>query len=89
MPLQDTFQRQVWCRIAAAQDASLSARMARWLDGMCSLLVRPVMATAAVLVMAAVGAWLGSADAHSVPNGKLAYVASVSPFAHFQGGGSQ
>ena len=81
IPLHGPFQMEVWGRIAAARDATLAARFTRWMQGFSDHFERPVAATAALLIMTAGGAWLGSRAEQSAPYGKLAYVQSVSPFA--------
>ena len=81
IPLHSSFQMEVWGRIAAARDANLAARFTRWMEGVSNHLERPMAATAALLIMTASGAWLGSRAEQSAPDGKLAYVQSVSPFA--------
>jgi hypothetical protein len=82
IPLHASFQTEVWGRIAAARDATFAARFARWVEIFSHLLERPLAATTALLMMTAGGAWLGSRAVEPEPSGKLAYVQSVSPFAH-------
>ena len=82
IPLHASFQTEVWGRIAAARDSTYAARFARWVEGFSHLLERPLAATTALLMMTAGGAWLGSRAVEPEPSGKLAYVQSVSPFAH-------
>ena len=80
VPLPGAFQSDVWRRIAVDQESTLTARLARILDPILSLLNRPIAATASVVLMVSAGLWLGSLGAHPGRDGKLAYVESVSPF---------
>lgn len=89
IPLHGSFQAEVWRRIATAQSATLSARLAQVAEGFFALLGRPAMAMAAVLTMVVAGGWFGLKDTPPSMSGKLAYVASVSPFAGHQTGGHQ
>lgn len=89
VPLPGTFQVEVWRRIAVSQEAALPVRISRWMDGFFNLLVRPTVATAAVLLMISAGAWLGSVGSDAGRDGKQAYVQSVSPFAQTHEGGHQ
>lgn len=89
IPLHGSFQAEVWRRIATAQSATLSARLAQVLEGFFALLERPAAALVAVLAMVGAGAWLGIKDPPPNVSGKLAYVASVSPFADHQAGEQQ
>ena len=82
IPLHVSFQTEVWGRIAAARDATYAARFTRWVEGFSHLLERPLAATTALLMMTAGGVWLGLRAEEPESSGKLAYVQSVSPFAH-------
>ena len=83
VPLPGTFQAEVWRRIAVAQEATFSARLAQWTESVFGALVRPAWAAAAVAVMASTGAWLGlKGPGDTSTDGRVAYVQSVSPFAH-------
>jgi|GEM_PF-656602 len=81
VPLPGIFQYEVWRRIAAAQESTLMARLARTLEPILALLSRPIAASASMVLMVSAGLWLGSLGMDPVRDGKLAYVASVSPFA--------
>ena len=80
IPLHGSFQTDVWGRIAAAREATNATRYTRWMEAFSNLLERPLAATTALMVMTAGGVWLGSRAEEPGPDGKFAYVQSVSPF---------
>lgn len=86
VPLPGTFQSEVWRRIAVAQESTLAGRFTRLLDSLMSGLTQPVAASAVILTMISGGLWFGSLGEDPVRDAKLAYVQSVSPFAHAHGG---
>lgn len=79
-PLPGAFQAEVWRRIETAEADSFKLRMRNWVDGIHAMLVRPVAASAAVVLMVSAGLWFGAQVPESVRDPKLAYVESVSPF---------
>lgn len=82
VPLPNSFQAEVWRRIAVKQDSAFPARFSRWLEGILRALVQPAGAAAAVAVTITAGAWLGSLETGAGKNdGKITYVQSISPFA--------
>jgi hypothetical protein len=86
VPLPGAFQAEVWRRIAAAQETSFNGRWVRILDLVFGAFAKPAAASAMVLGMVSLGLWFGSLDAQPAQDAKLAYVQSVSPFAHPHGG---
>lgn len=89
VPLPGAFQAEVWRRIAVAQETSFKARLERVLENVFGTLTRPVTASVMVLGMISAGLWFGSLGTEPVRDAKLAYVQSVSPFAHQHGGESR
>jgi hypothetical protein len=81
VPLPNSFQSEVWRRIAVAQENSLSVRWASWMDQLFGALAHPVTASGLTVVLAAMGFWLGTGKETPSPITKLAYVEAVSPFA--------
>lgn len=86
VPLPGAFQAEVWRRVAVAQESTLKARCSRVLDSLFGFIAQPVAASAMVLMMVSAGLWFGAQGASPVRDPKLAYVQSVSPFAHQHGG---
>ncbi len=89
IPLHNSFQSEVWRRIATAQTAGPSARMAQFIEACLVWLGRPAVATAAVLTMFTTGVWLGLKETPAKVSGKLAYIESISPFAEPHDGGAR
>jgi hypothetical protein len=89
VPLPGAFQAEVWRRIAVAQETSLRGRWERILEAIFGTLARPVTASVMVLGMVSAGLWFGSLGTEPVRDAKLAYIQSVSPFAHQHGEGSR
>lgn len=79
--LGSNFRAAVWQRIATASEASLAAKLLRWLESHIWVLARPAVAAALIALTTFVGVWFGSADSHSPTASKSAYVRSISPFA--------
>ena len=86
VPLPGAFQSEVWRRIAVAQEATLAGRFSRALESFLGALTQPIAASAILLAMISGGLWAGSMGNEPVGDAKLAYVQSVSPFAHAHGG---
>ncbi len=86
VPLPGAFQAEVWRRIAVTQESTLRARLSRMLESLLGTVARPLAASAVMLTMISAGLWFGSSREVPVRDAKLAYVQSVSPFAHQHGG---
>lgn len=74
--LPSHFRSEVWTRIAIADERSFAGRWRRFLAS----LVRPVPATASVVVTVLAGVWLGAASVQEPKEAKLSYAESISPF---------
>jgi hypothetical protein len=85
VPLPGTFHADVWRRIAAAQETSFKGRWERIFELIFGNLANPVTASTVVLGMVSLGLWFGSVGTQPAQDAKLAYVQSVSPFAHSHG----
>ena len=79
-PLPGVFQAEVWRRIEAKDADSLAERLTQWIEWALALLVRPIAASAAMMVMISAGLWIGTQGQQPVQDTKIAYVKSVSPF---------
>ena len=78
--LPGAFQAEVWKRIEAKDADSLTLRLTQWIESALTLLVRPMAASAAMILTISAGLWLGTQNPQSVRDPKIAYVESVSPF---------
>lgn len=75
-----SFQREVWVRIAAAEQYSWSARWQRWSRELFLWVARPAPALATVTVTLALGLGLGGITAPDDSAAiRAAYVASINP----------
>lgn len=76
-----SFQREIWARIAVAEQASWSSRWARWSESLFGTLARPAPALATVTMMLLLGAGIGrafNAGADST-DPRAAYLATINP----------
>lgn len=81
VPLPSAFQAEAWRRIEAAESDSIAVRLRRWIEAAFGVLVRPMAASMAVMLMVSAGLWLGAKEPSTIRDSKIAYVQSVSPFA--------
>lgn len=76
------FTRDVWLRIETAESAAWKPRASRVLERLLGVFALPPVAVATCAAMVVVGAWIGLHPAQSDPATEMAYIQSVSPFAH-------
>lgn len=76
------FTRDVWLRIETAETAGWRPRAARLLERLLGVFALPPVAVATCAAMVVVGAWIGLLPEKSDPATEMAYIQSVSPFAH-------
>jgi len=76
-----SFQREIWARIAVAEQASWFSRWARWSDSLYGNIARPAPAFATVMVMLLLGAGLGRipSDERGQDASRETYLASINP----------
>jgi hypothetical protein len=79
-PLPAGFERDVWSRIEALESDRGLFRTS--LERFLEFFALPPVAAATCAVMVATGAWLGLNSQASNPAGDVAYLQSISPFAH-------
>lgn len=79
-PLPPSFQHDVWSRIQshAAAPGLFRITMERFLG----FFAVPSVAAATCAAMVVTGVWLGLNSQVSTPTGDVAYLQSISPFAH-------
>lgn len=79
--LPASFQRDVWARIAVAEQSSTASRWAELCESVFSFFAQPASAVALVMGMLIVGVGLGSmaASAGEATSRRDAYIASISP----------
>ncbi len=77
----DGFQRDVWMRIEAAETQSWKPRVRILAERFLSWLALPPVALATCSVMLAGGVWMGLESGNPAPQGEMAYIQSISPFA--------
>jgi len=75
------FQREVWLRIEAAESHSWKPRLTLIAERFFNCLALPPVALATFSVMLAVGIWTGLESGNPSPQGEMAYIQSISPFA--------
>lgn len=77
-----SFQREVWARIAGAEQRSWAARWRQWSETLFLWLARPAPAMATVVVTLGLGIGLGTLTATDNSEAmRIAYVASINPLA--------
>ena len=76
------FTRDVWLRVETAETASRKPRAARLLERLFAVIALPPVAVATCTAMVVAGAWFGLTPEKSNPSTEVAYIQSVSPFAH-------
>lgn len=76
------FRRDVWLRIEASEASGRKTAWYHWIRRLLSRLALPPVALATCAVTILAGAWLGMSSDLPQTNGKVAYVQSISPFAH-------
>lgn len=76
-----SFQREVWARIAVAEQRSWSAQWRQWSESLFRWIAQPAPAVAVVTAMLVLGVSLGSlTSANNEPaHLRTAYVASINP----------
>lgn len=75
-----SFQREVWTRIAAAEQYSWTARWQRWRQELLLWVARPAPALATVMITLGLGLGLGGITAPDDSAAeRAAYVASINP----------
>lgn len=76
-----SFQREVWARIAVAEQQSWMAQFRQWSESLFGWVAQPAPAVAVVMTMLLVGAGLGNLTAPESQATALrtAYVASINP----------
>ncbi len=82
VPLPADFQRDVWFRIEAAEANGWKPRASRTLERILGFFALPPVAATTCTAMVIVGVWLGLDVGKPGPAGEVAYVRSISPFAH-------
>jgi hypothetical protein len=81
---RDGFQREVWLRIEAAESNAWKPRLSLLAECFFNWLALPPVALATCSVMLAGGVWTGLESANPAPQGEMAYIQSISPFAQTQ-----
>lgn len=77
---EHSFQREVWARIAVAEQRSGAALWRQWSEALLRWLAQPAPAVAVVMTMLLIGAGLGNVTApDSRAALRSAYVASINP----------
>lgn len=75
------FQREVWLRVEAAEAKAWKPRLNLIADRFFNWLALPPVALATCSVMLAAGIWIGLESGNPAPQGEMAYIQSISPFA--------
>ncbi len=75
------FQREVWLRIEAAEAKALKPRLNLIAERFFNWLALPPVALATCSVMLAAGIWTGLESGNPAPQGEMAYIQAISPFA--------
>lgn len=80
---ESAFQREIWARIAIAEQAKKQGLMA-WIEAALGVLSRPAPAFTTAAVMLLLGAGLGTSVSESGSQAALreTYLASINPLAH-------
>ena len=76
------FKRDVWLRIETAESTAWKPRAARLLERLLGVFAVPPVAVATCAAMVVAGVWCGLQPQKSEPASEMAYIQSVSPFAH-------
>ena len=82
LPVPAGFVRDVWLRVEAAESAAWEPRAFHLLERWLGVFGLPPVAVATCTAMVVAGAWFGLNPAASNPPTEVAYIQSVSPFAH-------
>ena len=77
----DGFQREVWQRIEATETKAWKPRLGVIAERFFNWLALPPVALATCAVMLAAGVWIGLEAGNPAPQGEMAYIHSISPFA--------
>ncbi|MEI6177332.1 MAG: hypothetical protein WCS43_10600 [Verrucomicrobiota bacterium] len=80
VPLPSGFESDVWSRIESLESNRGLFRTS--LEHFLGFFALPPVAAATCAVMVVTGAWLGLHSQVSSPTGDVAYLQSISPFAH-------
>lgn len=75
------FQREVWLRIEAAEAKAWKPSLTLIAERFFNWLALPPVALATCSVMLAAGIWTGLESGNPAPQGEMAYIQSISPFA--------
>lgn len=76
------FRGKVWSRIESAEASGWKPGFAGWLRRLLTGLTLPPVALATCAVTILAGAWLGMRTEDPKAGAEMAYVRSISPFAH-------
>jgi hypothetical protein len=76
------FQHDVWSRIEAEEMNDWKNRASRMMERFLGFFALPPVAVATCTAMVLAGVWFGMAAGKPGPAGEVAYVQSISPFAH-------
>jgi hypothetical protein len=82
VPPPASFQRDVWLRVEAAECAGWNAGAHRLLERLLGFFALPPVAIATSLATVLIGAWFGLKSVPANPPDEVAYMQSISPFAH-------
>jgi hypothetical protein len=77
-----SFQRDVWLRVETAEFAGWNAGASRLLERVLGFFALPPVAVATSVATVVAGAWFGLKSAPANPPNEVAYMQSISPFAH-------
>jgi len=80
---ESAFQREIWARIAIAEQAKKNGLTA-WIEAALGLLSRPgpAFATAAVMLLLGIGFGTSVPHLENPPASRDTYLASINPLAH-------
>ncbi len=80
--LPPRFEEGVWQRLQCAERAAKTASPHGWLEQFVGSLLRPVYATAALVLVVFAGTWFGIRDGEGQAHraDRIRYIAAVSPF---------
>lgn len=77
-----SFQRDVWLRIEAGESIGWKPHLNRIASRFFDFFALPPVAVASCAAMVLVGVWFGTESARTNQSDEVAYVQSISPFAH-------
>ena len=82
VPPPADFHREVWLRVEAAECAGWNTGASRLLERLLGFFALPSVAVATSVATVVAGAWFGLKSAPANPPDEVAYMQSISPFAH-------